>query len=106
MAAFQVLLENDYIAHVKKKENFLLHALQHPAIINKRSSGLWASLQFDSFDNNLKAIRRCIANGLISDWFLFAADRMRIAPPLSITDEELERGCNIIVESIQAVFGY
>ena len=31
----------------------------------------------------------CVQNGIITDWFLFAEDRIRIAPPLCITKEEL-----------------
>jgi acetylornithine/succinyldiaminopimelate/putrescine aminotransferase len=102
-AAFEVLLGENYITEVKKKENILLNRLQHAAIINKRTCGLWASLQFENFDSNLKVIRQCISNGLISDWFLFAADRMRIAPPLSITNQELEKACTIIINSIETV---
>jgi 4-aminobutyrate aminotransferase-like enzyme len=41
-----------------------------------------------------------VANGVITDWFLFAEDRIRIAPPLSITMEELKIGVQKIIESI------
>ncbi len=99
-AAFEVLLEENYILEVKKKEEILHSQLQHPAIYNLQTAGLWASLQFADFETNVKVIRRCISNGLISDWFLFAVNKMRIAPPLSITDEELDSGCQIIIESI------
>lgn len=102
-AALEVLLEENYIQEVKKKKEILQQQLQHSAIIKLQTAGLWASLQFINFDSNLKIIRKCINNGLISDWFLFASDKMRIAPPLSITTEELEKGCQIIIKSIEAV---
>ena len=103
-AAFAVLTEEDYIAQVKKKENILIQALQHKAIKNLRTAGLWASLQFESDEIARNIIRRCIVNGLITDWFLFATDRMRIAPPLSSKEEELKKGCAIIMDSIKAEY--
>jgi 4-aminobutyrate aminotransferase-like enzyme len=41
-----------------------------------------------------------VANGVITDWFLFAEDRIRIAPPLSITMDELEIAVQKVIESI------
>ncbi len=102
-AAFEVLLSESYIDNIKEKEAILLREAQHPAILDIKTAGLWASLRFESFDVNLKIIRQCISNGLISDWFLFAADRMRIAPPLCITNEELYKACSVILESIESV---
>jgi 4-aminobutyrate aminotransferase-like enzyme len=61
-------------------------------------------LEFDSFETNKKIIDRCIVNGLISDWFLFNAQCMRIAPPLIITETEILESCQIILKSIDEVF--
>ena len=102
MAAFKVLLEENYISKVKEKEQFMIHHIQHPAIKAIRVAGLWMAIEFDSFETNHKVIKNCIKNGLISDWFLFASNCMRIAPPLSITENELHKMCSIIVNSIEA----
>ncbi len=99
-AAFEVLLEDGYIAGVKEKELILKKELIHEAITDVKTGGLWASVGFDSFDTNLRVIHRCISNGLITDWFLFAANRMRIAPPLTITNDELKTCCDIMINSI------
>lgn len=101
--ALEVLLEGDYIHSVKRKEKILHDQLVHPEIISKRSAGLWMSLQFSSATVNQQIIHQCIKNGLITDWFLFAPDRLRIAPPLIITDEELTEVCDIILRSINEV---
>lgn len=100
-AALEVLLESKCINQVKKNEQILLKRLQHPAILEVKSAGLWASLQFKDFETNLTVVQRCIANGLITDWFLFAPECMRIAPPLIITEEQLVQACNIILQSIE-----
>ena len=101
--ALEVLLNGDYIPSVKRKEKILQDRLVHPQIISKRSAGLWMSLQFSSATVNQQIIHQCIKNGLITDWFLFAPDRLRIAPPLIITDEELTEVCDRILRSIDEV---
>ena len=99
-AAFEVLLSNNTIESVKAKEKILQSLLNHSAIISKRSHGLWMSLQFKDAAVCQKIVHQCIQNGVITDWFLFAADRLRIAPPLTITTEELEQVCTVVLRSI------
>ncbi|CAN5394449.1 aspartate aminotransferase family protein [soil metagenome] len=103
-AAMEVLLESNFINTVKQKEKILLDCLQHKQIINLNVAGLWASLEFDSFETNKKIIHCCIEKGLITDWFLFAPNRMRIAPPLIITADELRKVCSLIIQAIEEVF--
>ena len=99
-AAFEVLLQGEYTGEVKRKEKILMEQLIHPAIISHQSFGLWMSLQFASAEINQRVVHQCIQNGLITDWFLFAPDRMRIAPPLIITDEEIKNMGEIVLKSI------
>ena len=75
--------------------------LHHPKIKQVRGIGLLLALEFDSFDQCKDIIDRCIDKGLITDWFLFAANCMRIAPPLIISEEEVDAACNIILEAIE-----
>ncbi len=103
MAAFNVLLEGQYIKTIKYKEQLLLTHIHHSAIKATRTAGLWMAIEFDSFATNHAVIKKCITNGLISDWFLFNDKSMRIAPPLIITDEELIALCQTIVVSIDAI---
>lgn len=101
--AFEVLINSNLIDEVKEKEKLLQKALNHPAITEKKNHGLWMSLQFKDATTNQKIVHQCIKNGLITDWFLFAPDRLRIAPPLTITREELQLVCSMIVQSIDEV---
>lgn len=103
-AAFEVLLENDFVISVKQKEEILKEHLQHKKIIQLNVAGLWASLEFDSFETNKKIVHKCIEKGLITDWFLFAPNKMRIAPPLIISEEELISACKKIIEAIDETF--
>ena len=99
-AAFEVLLQGNYIDKVRHKETILKENLLHSAVLSHNSFGLWQSLQFASDELNRKIIHQCISNGLITDWFLFAPDRLRIAPPLVTSEEELKEACSIIIRSI------
>jgi acetylornithine/succinyldiaminopimelate/putrescine aminotransferase len=103
MAAFEVLLEGNFISQIQQKEQLLLQHIKHPDIKAIRTAGLWMAIAFDSFETNYAVIKKCIANGLISDWFLFNNISMRIAPPLIITNAELVAMCNLIVASIEEV---
>ncbi len=101
--AFQVLLEDKIIPTVKYKEELIRKNLQHSAIKNIQSFGLWMSVQFETEKITKAVIHQCIQNGLITDWFLFASDRMRIAPPLIITEDQIATMCKLILQSIDEV---
>jgi acetylornithine/succinyldiaminopimelate/putrescine aminotransferase len=97
IAALNVLMESTWIQEVQTKEAYLIAHLTHPAIVHRSYKGLWMSLQFSSAELTKKIAAACVANGIITDWFLFAEDKIRIAPPLCITIEELA----FAVEKIQ-----
>jgi len=98
MEAFKVLLESDF--KINEKEKQFKSLLQHTKIKSVRSFGLWMAIEFDSFDTCKKIIDKCIENGVLSDWFLFASNCMRISPPLMISKEQIERACQIILNSV------
>lgn len=99
-AAFEFLLQENLMKDVAEKESIIKNKMQHASIRSLNISGLWASLLFESAELNQNIIHRCIEKGLITDWFIFAPDRLRIAPPLIITFQQLETACNIILEAI------
>ena len=99
-AGLEVLLESGWMDEVQAKEKYLLDTLTHPAILDIKHKGLWMSLQFATPEITKKIAASCVDNGVITDWFLFAEDRIRIAPPLSITMDELKIAVQKIIESI------
>jgi len=100
LAALQVLLEEDWIGQVAAKEALFKKRLVHPAIRAVRSCGLLIAVEFDNFEVNKRIIDACIEKGLLTDWYLFAPQCLRIAPPLIITEAEIEKACTIILECI------
>lgn len=100
LASMQVLLEEDWIGQVAGKEALFRELLVHPAIRAVRSCGLLIAVEFDSFEKNKQVIDHCISRGLLTDWYLFAPQCLRIAPPLLITEEEIRRACSIILSAL------
>jgi acetylornithine/N-succinyldiaminopimelate aminotransferase len=100
LAAFDVLRDIGGIKGVREKEDQFLKQLQHPFIKQIRSAGLWLALEFENFEFCKAVIERCIENGLITDWFLFAPNCLRIAPPLIISKDEIVAVCKTILRSI------
>ena len=108
LAAFKVLLDEKLIDKVKVKEQLFISLLQHPAIQSVRSCGLMIAVEFDSFKMNKKIIDGLIftsesTTGVFTDWFLFAPQCLRIAPPLVISDEEIRKACRIITSQLSAL---
>lgn len=100
MAALKALLEEKWIDTVKSQEELFQSLLVHPKIKAVRSFGLWMAIEFDSFETNKRVIDACIANGLLTDWFLFASNCLRISPPLIISEGQVRKAAAIIIHSL------
>lgn len=103
-AAFKALLKKDMVKKVAKKEKLFLKLLQHPAIKEVRSTGLLIAVEFPEETFNKRIINYCIRNGVLTDWFLFAPQCMRIAPPLNISTKEIETACDVIINALDELY--
>jgi acetylornithine/N-succinyldiaminopimelate aminotransferase len=100
MAAFKVLLDERITLGVPAKEKLFRSLLQHESIKTVRSKGLLIAVELDTAEPVSETLKRCLDKGLFSDWFLFAPGCIRIAPPLTITDEEIAEACGIILSCL------
>lgn len=100
LATIQILQEEKLIEEVEKKANLIKSLLVHPKIKGIRNKGLMMAVQFESFDVLKPIIDRAIELGVITDWFLFCDDAMRIAPPLTITAGQIHEACSVILQAI------
>lgn len=104
LANLQVLLRENYIQEVTKKEKLFLEKLQHPAILKITSKGLLMAVHLDNFGNLQKVMHACIRKGVLTDWFLFEQNALRIAPPLIIQEEEIDFACKVIISALDEVY--
>lgn len=98
LATLEVLLEEKIIETIAAKEQLFKQILVHPLIIQVRSIGLMIAVEFENFAVLKSIIDQCIEKGLITDWFLHCDNAMRIAPPLSISLEQIKQSCQIIID--------
>jgi putrescine aminotransferase len=100
LATIQILTEEKLIEQVDSKANLFKSLLIHPKIKGFRNKGLMMAVEFESFEVLKPIIDRAIELGVITDWFLFCDDSMRIAPPLIISEEQIKEACSIILKAI------
>ncbi len=98
LACLQHLLSTDIMEEVDKKEQLFRTHLSHPKINEIRGTGLILSVELDSEELTRKVVEKSLENGLILFYFLFTKTSFRISPPLTISEEEIIKGCNIIKE--------
>lgn len=103
LATLKILKESSLIEQVDKKANYFKELLVHPLIKQIRNKGLMMAVEFESFEIVKPIIDKAIELGVVTDWFLFCDNSMRIAPPLIITMEEIKQACNIIHSAMNEI---
>ena len=101
LAALEVLLNENLVEQVDAKSALFRELLVHPSIKEFRGEGLMLAIELENFETNKKIIDRCIEHGVVVDWFLHCSNSMRIAPPLIISEAEIRKACEVILEAIE-----
>jgi len=96
LACINIIEEEGLVASVEQKAELFLKNLKHPGIKEIRNAGLMMAVEFESYHVLKKIIDEAIKKGVLTDWFLFCDNSMRIAPPLIITNEQIIEACSII----------
>lgn len=102
LATIDELTTNKFIETVAGKEGLLQEYLQTIDVAQIRTSGLWAAIELPSFQHVQKIVTALMSRGILVDWFLFNDHAIRLAPPLSITHDELQQNLEIIAEVIKS----
>ncbi len=100
LAGLHYLLDEELMKKVPAKEALFRQLLRHPKIKSITGKGLMLALEFESFEVNKAIIDRCIEQGLLTDWFLFAPEKLRLSPPLIISSQEIEKACEILIAAL------
>ena len=97
------ILDQNLLAESVRKEQIIRKYLVHNAIKEIRGKGLMLAVIVETPDIAAQIIHQCLKNGLILFFLLFEGRAIRVSPPLNISDQDLEKGCNIILKSINEV---
>ena len=96
LATLEVLLSANIISKMEAKEQLFKQQLQHSKIKEIRGKGLMLAIEFDNKELTKKVVEKSLDNGLILFYFLFSKTAVRITPPLTISEKEIIKGCEII----------
>ncbi len=96
LATLKELLSTDIMNEVEKKEELFRKHLIHPKIKEIRGKGLILAIELDNKEIAQRVVKESLEKGLILFYFLFTKTAIRITPPLTISDEDIIKGCEII----------
>lgn len=104
LATLEIVTEPDFLNNVIQKGKCIQEQLEHfENILGFSGIGLLWSIELHNFDEVQQIINLAMQHGLLIDWFLYADHKIRFAPPLIITMEELKEVMSILKEVIQQV---
>lgn len=99
-AMLHVISTEDIVCHVMRKEELIRQRLQHPIIKEVRSSGLMMAVEVTKRKYLKHVVNYTLEEGAIVDYFLFNNRSFRLAPPLIISDKQIQEGCDIILRAM------
>jgi acetylornithine/succinyldiaminopimelate/putrescine aminotransferase len=103
LATAQEILNQNLSKESLRKEKLVRTYLEHPAIKEIRGRGLMLAAIVETPELATKIVLRCLEKGLILFFLLFEGRALRITPPLTISDEEIKMGCEILLDTIEEV---
>ena len=103
LATLKEILNSTLIDEAVQKELLFRKYLRHPLITEIRGKGLMLAILVESAEIASKVILKSIKNGLLLYWLLFEDKAIRITPPLTISDDEILKGCNVIIEILNEI---
>ncbi len=96
LASLETLIGDRLVEGVDDKGALFKRLLVHPKIKEVRGEGLFMAVELGDADLVQRFIRKAMDNGLLTDWFLFCPTAFRIAPPLTITNEQIQEAVTLI----------
>ncbi|MCC2599765.1 aspartate aminotransferase family protein [Sphingobacterium sp. FBM7-1] len=101
LASLRVIQNEKLLETVDAKAALFRKELDHPKIKEIRGKGLMMCLQLETFDQVYQVSTFCAEKGVMIDWYLHCETALRVAPPLTISDDEIKHACGIIREGLE-----
>ncbi len=93
--------EGKLVETCEEKGVLLESLLSHSSIVEVRRIGMMFAVEFESSDLVYKIVDKCLEKGVIAFYFLSCPESFRLAPPLTISEEELRIAAKAINEAIE-----
>lgn len=101
LATLEVIENENLLAQVESKGKLIEQLIQHKKIKEIRRIGLLFAIDFESAETVNNIVNFAKDHGVICYWFLSHPYSFRIAPPLTITEDEIKKACSVILEAIE-----
>ena len=103
LATVKEIIESDLMPQALEKEKLIRKPLVHPLISEIRGRGLMLAALTPSAEIATEVILKAQNRGLILFWLLFEPKAIRITPPLTITNDEIIKGCKLIIDILDEI---
>ena len=104
LATFEVIENENLLEQVEEKGQYLESLLVHPAIREIRRIGMLFAVDFESAEVVSRIVEEGKKLGVICYWFLSHPYSFRIAPPLTITRDEIKESVGLILQAIDIAY--
>jgi len=100
LATLEVIENENLLEQVEHKGKMIENLIQHPKIKEMRRIGMLFAVDFESAEMVNRIVNYAKEHGVICYWFLSHPYSFRIAPPLTITEDEMIKACAVILQAI------
>ncbi len=101
LASLEVLLGEDMVIQAERKGAIISGFIKSHSLVKEiRIKGLILGIEINDAGKRNKLTETMLKNGIIIDWFLFHPCTFRIAPPLTITEEECRSAGKLLIKSM------
>lgn len=97
LATLNELYDTSVMQQVVAKEKLFRSLLTHELILEIRGKGLMLAMMLETAEMASALIHSAMEEGLLLFWLLFEPRAVRITPPLTISEEEIRKGCAVIL---------
>ncbi|WP_299094569.1 aminotransferase class III-fold pyridoxal phosphate-dependent enzyme [uncultured Winogradskyella sp.] len=103
LATLKEIIDTNLIKGTLEKEKLIRQLLNHKHIKEVRGKGLMLAAIVENSEIANNVILKAQDEGLILFWLLFEPKAIRITPPLTISNEEIIKGCKIITSILDKI---
>lgn len=103
LKTLEILTETGIIHQTKNKEKLFRKYLQHKHIKEIRGIGLMLAVIMKTEEIANQVVLCAKDEQLILFWLLYEKKAVRITPPLNISDEDIKKGCDIIINILNTI---
>ncbi len=102
LAMLREITQTNLLSELRNKSELIRSRINSNNIMAIRNKGLMFAVQLKNFETVQRTIQTALNKGLIVDWFLYNNSAIRLAPPLTITEIEIEKAIQILNESLNS----